>query len=109
MKSPFTSLKEKALAAGVKAMINREIQDCGMVSDLVIDTVQKTICVKLDLKGEPAPLAVDVDAYKLTEKGGKVFLEVEKVSASREWIAAVLKKYAVGRPFQLPDAAKLLL
>ncbi len=109
MKNPFTSLKEKALAAGVKAMINREIEDCGVVSELAIDTVRRTIRVELDLKGEPAPITVEVDSYELTEKNGKVYLKVGKVSASREWITAALKKYAVGQRFQLPNAAKLLL
>jgi hypothetical protein len=107
--NPFTSLKEKGIAIAVKGMINREIEGIGEVTELGIDTTEKTIHATLDLKGEPSPVEVNVGAYSVSEKDGKVYLKVKKVKASREWITAVLNKYAVGQPLEVPHAARLLL
>jgi hypothetical protein len=109
MKNPFKALKDKALGVGVKALINREIKEFGAVSDLKIDTGEKTIRVELELKGDGSPVVINVGSYELTEKNGKIFIEARELTASREWIAAVLNKYAVGQSFELPDAARMLL
>ena len=109
MKNPLTLLKEKCLTAGVKALLNREIEKCGVVTDLAIDTAQKTIQVALKLKKKPTPLLVKAGSYELSEQNGAIHIGFYDVSSSKEWITAVLNKYAVGRRFQLPRAAKILL
>ena len=109
MKNPFIALKEKAIAAGIKGVVNREIEGCGVVTDIALDTEAKTIHVELDLKGEAATVVVEVLDYELVTRGDAIFMEIKKISASREWIAAALKKFAVGRPIELPPAAKVLL
>ena len=107
--NPFTSLKEKGLAMAVKAMINREIEKCGEVTELAIDTREKTLRVELALKGETSPIEINVGAYEVSEKGGKVFLKVRKLKSSREWLTAALNKYAAGQAIEMPHAARLLL
>jgi hypothetical protein len=109
VKNPFIALKEKAIAAGIKGVINREIEGCGIVTELELDTEARTIRVELDLKGETAAVIVEILDYELATKGDAIFMEIKKISASREWIAAALKKFAVGRPIELPSAAKVLL
>ena len=90
-------------------MVNREIEGCGVVTDLALDTEAKTIHVEVDLKGETAKVVVEVLDYEMVTKGETIFMEIKKISASREWIAAALKKFAVGRPIELPSAARVLL
>ncbi len=107
MGNPFTSLKEVALEAALKAFINREIEAFGVVRQLTINTSKKTMRVELDLKGEPAPISVDIASYELSEKDGVLRVVFQELNTSREWISAVLKKYVVGRAFPLPKAAKL--
>jgi hypothetical protein len=109
MNNPFTSLKETVLRAAIKAFINREIEEFGVATELAIDTSKKTMRVELDLKGEASRIQINVGLYELSEKGGEVHLSLQNVTASREWITAVLNKYVVGRTFRLPDAARMLL
>lgn len=109
LNNPFPSLKETALQVALKALINQEIEEFGVVTELDIDTNKKTMRVELDLKGETSPILINVASYALSEKNGATHLALENVIASREWIAAVLNKYVVGRAFQLPRAAKMLL
>ena len=109
MTNPFTSLKEVALEVALKAFMNREIEAFGVVRQLSIDTSKKTMRVELDLKGESAPISVDIGSYELSEKDGKPHIAFRELNASREWISAVLKKYVAGQAFPLPNAARLLL
>ena len=93
----------------LKAFINREIESFGKVSDLAIDTSRKTLRAELDLKGEPSPISIEVAAYELSETNGVVRITFHNVTTSREWITGVLNKYIVGRPFSLPNAARMFL
>jgi hypothetical protein len=52
---------------------------------------------------------INVASYELSEKNGEIHLAVQNVTASREWITAVLNKYVVSRTFPLPNAARMLL
>jgi hypothetical protein len=109
MNNPFTSLKETALRAAIKAFINREIAAFGVVTELAIDTSKKTMRVELDLKGEASRILINVGSYELSEKSGEIHLALQNVTASREWITAVLNKYVVSRTFRLPNVARMLL
>ena len=109
MSNPFTLLKERALQAAAKAFINREIKGFGVVTELAIDTSKKTMRVELDLIGEASRIMINVASYELSEKNGEIHIAVQNVTASREWITAVLNKYVVSRTFQLPNAARMLL
>ncbi len=109
MNNPFTSLKEAALQAAIKAFINREIEQFGAVTQLAIDTGKKTIRVELELKGEASRILIDAGSYELSDRNGAIYLALKNVTASREWITGVLNKYVVGRAFRLPDAARMLL
>lgn len=109
MSNPFTLLKERALQAAAKAFINREIEGFGVVTELAIDTSKKTMRVELDLIGEASRILINVASYELSEKNGEIHLAVQNVTASREWITAVLNKYVVSRTFPLPNAARMLL
>jgi len=109
MNNPFTSLKEKAMQAAIRAFMNREMEGFGAVTELAIDTSKKTMRVELDLKGEESRILINVGSYELSDKNGEIYLALKNVTASREWITGVLNKYVVSRTFRLPDAARMLL
>ena len=109
MNNPFTSLKEAALEAAIKSLINREIEKFGVVTELAIDTQQRTMRAELDLRGEASRIWINVASYELSEKSGEVHLAFQNVTASREWITAALNHYVVNRTFRLPDSARILL
>jgi hypothetical protein len=58
---------------------------------LSIDSKRKSINLKLDLKGEPAPTDFKIRGYTLREENGAAFIEVGSVETSREWINALVK------------------
>ncbi len=109
MINPLHSLKEAAAEAAITALVNREIETFGTVRSLSINTEQKTMRVELALKGEAARIWINVAAYELSEQNGQVHIAFQNATASREWITAVLNQYVVGRPFRLPNAARVLL
>jgi len=83
MTNPFTSLKEAALEATPKAYINREIKAFGVVRQLSIDTSKRTMQVELDLKGESAPISVNIGSYGLSEKDGMLRIAFQEMRAAR--------------------------
>lgn len=109
MSSPFNSLKAAALQLALKGLINRQIEKFGAVTDLALDPGQKSLRVELDLKGEVTRIWISLSAYELSEKDGALFIAFQNATASREWIAAALNQYVVGRAFRLPNAARVLL
>jgi hypothetical protein len=109
MNNPFTSLKEAALEAAIKSLINHEIEKFGVVTELAIDTNKKTMRAELDLRGEASRIWINVGSYELSEKNGEIHITFQNVTASREWIAAVLNQHVVSQTFQLPQAARILL
>jgi hypothetical protein len=109
MNNPLTSLKETVLQAAIKALINRETAAFGVVTELAINTSSRTIRAGLDLKGEPAPIWINIASYELSETNGAIRIAFQNLNASKEWITAVLNKYVVGRTFPLPDVARFLL
>ena len=55
------------------------------------------------LKGETEPIAITIDEYQLTNVAGAEFILINKASASREWINALLQDFAIGKTIPLPS------
>jgi len=105
--SALTSLKEKALEAAAGALLNERIKTFGLVRTLAIDSQRKTIRLEVELKGEPTPITLVVDAYELSREGDETYITIQRASASREWITCVANQYVVGRKFRIPKAARI--
>lgn len=108
-KQVFTSVKAGAVEAGAKAYLNGKIQDFGRVTNLQIDTAQKTLLIEAELKGESSPVQVRVGQYELSGDGENSFVVARGFEASREWLATVLNSYVANRPFRIPGAVRNLL
>jgi hypothetical protein len=105
--SAFTTLKEKALEAAARAFLNDKMGTFGTVRALSIDSRSKTIRVEVDLKGEPTPISVVVEAYELSQQGEDHFIAIQRASASREWITGAINQYLIGRRFKVPKAVRI--
>ena len=103
------SARQKACEAILKSLINQRIEKFGQVTRLEIDAVQKQALIQLALKGELVPLEIRIESYQLQSVESQLFLSVQKVSTSREWITAALEEFVVGRQFAVPEAARLAL
>ena len=105
----FGSVKDKAVAASAKALINRKIERFGTVTDLEIDTQNKTLRGQLELKGEATGILISVGRYELSEENGVTWITFWDFRASREWIANLLNDCVAGRKFQTPEVVKMAL
>ena len=108
-RSALTALKERSLEAAAKTFINRQIEGMGRLTRLDIDSSKRAIQAELDLRGEPAPIVVNVGAYDLTAAGGISYIILREVSSSKEWVTALLKRYLVGRNLQVPQVVWIAL
>ena len=97
-----TALKERALEAILKGLINRKIKPFGSVTRLQIDSRQKTASAQLALKGEPQPTEIRIGSYALVEEDGVTYISVHNLEASKEWLSVVLNEYVAGRKFKVP-------
>jgi hypothetical protein len=105
----LTGLKERAIEATAKRLINQKIEAFGSVTSLQIDSKQRTISAQLALKGETEPIAIKIGAYEVIQDDGGSYISFQNFHASKEWIGNVLNEYAAGRRFKVPDAVKMAL
>jgi hypothetical protein len=83
----------------------------GHMTQIKINSENKSIELDLELKGETAPLRVQIQNYRIFTTDGETFIELTDVTTSREWINALLADYPQPekRRFKVPAAVKMLL
>ena len=91
------------------SLINQQIDSFGSLSQLQIDSRQRTMAARLVLKGEPAPIDVQAGTYEVVQEDGCTYLVFRNFGASKEWIAAVLNRYVAGRKFRAPELIRSVL
>ena len=105
----FSQIKDRATGPLAGLYFNVLLKQYGTMTNLQIDSKNKTITCELDLKGEPTPLKINGLNYQLVEEGGETFFEITKVDTSREWINVLCDEYLKHRRFKLPPLARLAL
>jgi hypothetical protein len=105
----LTAVKQRAIEATAKRLINQKIIAFGSVTSLQIDSKQRTISAELALKGEAEPIAIKIGAYELIEENGVSFISCRDLHSSKEWIGHVLNEYVAGQRFKVPHAVKMAL
>jgi len=101
------AVKDRALEASAKALINQKFADIGSVIELRIESKQKTMVAHLALNGETAPISISVGAYQVAQEDGVTCISFHGFSASREWIGVLLNKYLAGQKLPIPDALRM--
>jgi hypothetical protein len=103
------AVKDSAVQALVRALINREFEVIGCVTDLQLDSNQRTISAQVALRGETGPISIRIGAYELIQANGVTFISFSGFTASREWVGALLNKYVSGHKLQVPKAVRIAL
>ena len=103
--------KDRASEVLAKLRFNHKFQRYGHMTNIQIDSTAKAIRVELELKGESAPLFIDVASYQLSTESGETFIELEEIKTSREWINQLISDYLPPEKkcFKVPGAVKVLL
>jgi hypothetical protein len=100
--------KDLALAYTARSLLNRRFRAFGEVTDLALDTAHHSVSLRVALRGEPEPIDVHVSRYAIDRTPSGPVLTVMDGTASREWLTAVLREFAVGRPWPIPSNAGVL-
>jgi hypothetical protein len=102
-------LKAYGALTAIRLWIKLKLSKIGVMTKLVINAESKVIHLELDLKGDPAPLTVDIEGYQFQELDGKTFMELGRINTSRAWINVVLDTYVPKRQFPVPDIFKIAM
>ena len=103
------AVKDKAFQASLRNLLNRKLENIGVIDRLEIDSRLKTINVVVQLKGESSAIQVLVTSYEVINRQERVFIRVLGADSSREWLTNALTEFVVGREIAVPDVAKLAL
>src|SRR5271165_3612471 len=100
----LNSVKDHMIAKGAKAHCNKYIEPYGTVVDLQLNTVDRSLSLTLQLKGEETPVDVHIREYAfLTEEGNFVLvIDVTKVQTSREWLTKLLHDHVGQKRLVVP-------
>ena len=105
----FNRIKDQATGPLAGLFFNVLLKPYGTMTNLQIDSKNKTITCELDLKGETTPLKIHRLHYQLVEEGETTFFEITGVDTSREWLNVLCDEYLKRRRFKLPPMVRLAL
>jgi hypothetical protein len=101
--------KDATLGFAARTWLNSKLGEIGDLTDLSIDTKRQTMRLQLQLSGEAEPTEVYVRKYAIKRKGERAMLTVVDATASRKWVAAVLREFVTGQTFPVPTQAATAL
>ena len=101
----LNNAKDRLLATGAKAHVNKLIERYGTLVDLQLNTVYRSLSLTLLLKGEGTPIEIRVHEYTLLTTDGKSVLVIDgtKVDTSREWLTALIRDRVVEKRLVIPE------
>jgi hypothetical protein len=83
-------------------LLNRRLRAFGEVTDFALDTAVHSLNLRVLLHGEPEPIDIHIGKYDIKRTASASVITVIDASASREWLTAMLREFAVGRPWPIP-------
>jgi|HubBroStandDraft_6_1064221.scaffolds.fasta_scaffold130004_2 hypothetical protein len=101
----LNNAKDRLLATGAKAHVNKLIERYGTLVDLQLNTVYRSLSLTLLLKGEGTPIEIRVHEYTLLTTDGKSVLVIDgsKIDTSREWLTALIRDRVVEKRLVIPE------
>ena len=101
----FNAAKDTMTSRAAQFYVNSQIVRYGEVRNLRIDSRNKTVEVSCLLHGEPAPITIKVENYRVDEEGPKKFFQATDISCTRPWLQNLLADFARNRRIELPPWA----
>lgn len=101
----LSSAKDLLIAKGAKAHCNKYIEPYGTVVDLQLNTVDHSLSLTLQLKGEETPIDVHVREYAFSAEEGRSILVIDhsKIDTSREWLTKLLQDHVGQKRLVVPE------
>ncbi len=105
----FTAARDRLTSQAARAYLEEWLRPYGKLETLRIDSGRRRIELVAWLNGEATAVAITLERYETVPHEGGSALRVLESSASREWLAAVLRDHLHGRPLRLPKGVAALL
>ena len=109
MREMLRGSKDAALGFAARTAFNTRFSRIGNMTELTVDTKNKSVRLRVDLVGESEAIEIQVAKYSLERRGDDVMVTVHDVTASRKWLAEALREFVVGRSFTIPPGAGAVL
>jgi hypothetical protein len=109
MRDMFGGIKDSLTSSAAKSFIAARITRYGNLTELRINSREKTILADVLLQGEAEPIRIEVSRYRIVIKDGEPLLMIEAVRASRAWLDNLLEDLLVGRELPVPSMALVAL
>jgi len=84
--------KDKIISKVLQSFANFTINDYGKTIDFVVDSKNRTIFLKVLLKGEKEALKITVSNYGIVTEGKNAYFKFNSIRTSREWINILCDK-----------------
>ena len=106
----FSGVKDRMIEYAALSYLNTKLlEPYGRATSLEVDSAARTLRINIELKGETAPVELEITKYEITEEAGRYFAVVQEVRTSREWLTALARDQFCNRRFELgPKAGPLL-
>jgi hypothetical protein len=101
----LNNAKDRLLASGAKARLNKLIERYGTLLDLQLNTVERSLSLTLQLRGEQIPVEIHLHEYTLSIVDGKSVLifDGRKIETSREWLTSLIHDRVGENRLAVPD------
>jgi hypothetical protein len=101
----LNSAKDRLLASGARSRLNKLIERYGTLLDLQLNTVDRSLSLTLQLKGEQTPVEIHLHEYALSTVNGKsvLIIDGQKIETSREWLTALIRDRVGEERLAVPD------
>jgi hypothetical protein len=101
----LNSAKDRLLASGARARLNKLIERYGTLLDLQLNTVDRSLSLTLQLNGEQTPVEIHLHEYALSTVDGKSVLIIDgrKIKTSREWLTMLIRDRVGEKQLAVPD------
>jgi len=101
----LNSAKDRMIAMGAKTHCNKHLEPYGTVLDLELNTVDRSLSIKLLLKGEETPVDIHVRDYAFSTEDGRSFVVIDgsKIDTSREWLTKLVHDHVGQRRLGVPE------
>lgn len=94
--------KDKIVSAGVEKAFNSYLHELGEITSFAIDSKRKTIDFTISLIGETEPIRITTKEYELLRDNEKQYFIIHDLSASRQWINILFRKFLKDRKIEIP-------
>ena len=106
----LSNAKDRVVEQVALAYLNGKLlKPYGRATRVRIDSTAKTISIETELKGETAPVKIEVRDYEIRQDGSRYLAKVKEIRTSREWLTILASKHLRNVPFELPAQVGQLL